>query len=74
MKCPERISGNAIEQALGALISRQSKGEINPLMKGGLLENSKEIVAMRSSCYALIVLLKLCEQQKNYLRVTEKEC
>lgn len=70
-KALERLDGiseSAIRRALDALFSRQSQGGINPRMKGGLLENKEDLVEMRSSCYALIVLLKLCGQQKDYLR------
>lgn len=66
----EVITENAMRRALEALMSRQSSGEVNPRMKGGLLENKDDTVEMRSSCYALIVLLKLCGQQKDYLRVS----
>ena len=67
----------AREKALNALLAAQSDGRFNPLMRGGILENGSPHVAQvmqkqsyvcaRSSCYALIVLLKLATGEREYL-------
>lgn len=61
---------NAVERALGKLYSRQSDGYSNPKTAGGIEEFSGEkSVCARSSCYALIYLLKASAGVKKYLNV-----
>ncbi len=57
----------AVERALAALYSTQSDGDRNPRQKGALYEVSDKFVCARSSCYALIFLLKLCAGVRDYL-------
>lgn len=64
-----KIKNNEIARALQALYLRQSKGSINFRQKGGMLEKEDGIVNIRASCYSLIVLLKLCGKQQDYLCV-----
>ncbi|MDD4890107.1 MAG: hypothetical protein PHU85_09265 [Phycisphaerae bacterium] len=66
-------------RALNALFAAQSDGRFNPLMRGAILENGathkeqvigrQSFVCARSSCYALIVLLKLATGHREYLTV-----
>ena len=67
------------ERALEALFASQSDGRFNPMMRGGILENgpahrervigNQSYVCARSSCYALILLLKLATGQREQLTV-----
>ncbi len=57
----------AIEQALMQLFDRQSDGNDIPRMRGGIIETSDGYVCARSSNYALILLLKMFTNSKNYL-------
>lgn len=69
----------ACRKALAALLAAQSDGRFNPLMRGGILENGahhreqvigrQSYVCARSSCYALIYLLKLVTGQRTFLTV-----
>jgi hypothetical protein len=69
----------ARQKALDALLAAQSDGRFNPLMRGGILENGaphrekvigrQSYVCARSSCYALITLLKLATGERKYLTV-----
>lgn len=58
----------AVERALGVLYAAQSDGSRNPRMRGGLIEEGTYYVCARSSCYALIVLLKLFAGVGDFLR------
>lgn len=60
-------TADAIERALLAIYTRQDKGVINPRMAGGIDEHRKGEVCGRSSCYCLIVLLKLFCCVDNFL-------
>lgn len=69
----------ACERALDALFASQSDGRFNPLMRGGIIEagpphrekiiGRQGFVCARSSCYALIVLLKMTTGQREFLTV-----
>ncbi len=61
------IKEQAIERALAALYATQSDGDRNPRQKGALYEVSDKFVCARSSCYALLFLLKLCAGVPDYL-------
>lgn len=56
----DTIKPDSQKRALHALYARQSDGEINPKMRGGLIElaSQPQYSAVRSSSYALIYLLK----------------
>ncbi|PCJ62095.1 MAG: hypothetical protein COA79_05245 [Planctomycetota bacterium] len=63
-------SNESIEQALLVLLHSQSDGKDNIRMKGGIIEEQhKQYVCARSSCYALIVLLKLFSSSSEYLSI-----
>jgi hypothetical protein len=59
----------SVKLALKVLYSRQCDGAVNPKMRGGLIESidNPEYVTVRSSCYALIYLLKHFAGIKDYL-------
>ena len=59
----------AIESALARLFASQSDGSSIPRMRGGLVEISEGVVCSRSGSYALIMLLKLFGNSKDYLCV-----
>ena len=61
------MQDGAIERALAALYASQDDGEVGPRMRGGLIEEGTSYVCARSSCYALIVLLKLFAGVDGYL-------
>ena len=64
------IQKDAVEKAINRLITAQSDGIDNPRMAGGLIETpDRNEVCARSSCYALIYLLKLCAGVDHYLSV-----
>ncbi len=51
-------------RALEALYARQSDGKSNPRCAGGFIERTKDkTVRARSSCYALILLLKIVQNR-----------
>jgi hypothetical protein len=58
---------NSAQDALKALYARQSSGENIPRQRGAIDEMGRGEVCLRASAYALIVLLKLCGGQKDYL-------
>ena len=76
---PDIASPEASARALAALFAAQSDGRFNPLMRGGMVENGaphkehiigrQSFVCARSSCYSLIVLLKLATGQRRYLTI-----
>ncbi len=57
------------ESALMGIFGATSSGNLNPLMKGALIEKASNPyeVTMRANCYALIFLLKLFGGVKEYL-------
>lgn len=57
----------AVEAALRALYARQSDGSIQPLQRGAMHELGDKKIWLRSTAYALIVLLKLFAGQGQYL-------
>jgi hypothetical protein len=59
----------AAEDALRALYSRQNDGDCNPRQRGALDEVHVNQVCLRSTAYALIVLLKLFAGQRGLLSV-----
>jgi len=61
------LAPDSVERALQALYSRQSDGNVNPRMRGGMVETLAPGVCARSSGYALIVLLKLFADIPGYL-------
>jgi uncharacterized protein YyaL (SSP411 family) len=74
----------AMEKAINALLNAQSDGKFNSRMFGGILEygaehkpkpqpGGKSYVCARSSCYALIVLLKLVSGSGEYLNAEEAD-
>lgn len=61
---------NAVERALDKLYSRQSNGYVNPRTAGAIEEIlSQNMICARSSCYALIYLVKSASGLKKYLSV-----
>lgn len=58
----------SIERALRAIFAAQSDGAQNHRMYGGLVERKGKVFS-RSTCYALIVLLKLAAGVDKYLAV-----
>lgn len=74
---PDTAPSESRARALSALFAAQSDGRFNPLMRGAILENGsthkeqvvarQSYVCARSSCYSLIVLLKLATGQRDYL-------
>jgi len=69
MEPVEGVTDQNAARALEALYRTISDGAKNPRMKGALVETGDTFVCARSSCYALIVLLKLFAGQADYLRV-----
>jgi len=67
----DTIKSDSISRALNALFSRQCDGEVNPRMRGGLveMESAMQYVTVRSSSYALIYLLKAFGGIHDYLTV-----
>ena len=72
----ERLTGvsaapaGRLEKALEALYARQSDGGVVPSARGGIVEiEGQPEVCARSSCYALIVLLKAFAGVEGYLTV-----
>lgn len=65
----DTIKPDSQEKALRALYARQNDGEINPKMRGGLIElaSQPQYSAVRSSSYALIYLLKRFAKISCYL-------
>jgi hypothetical protein len=63
----------AVRRAIQGLCARQSDGSTNPRMRGGLDEEGHGTVCARSSCYALIVLLKWCGTNRGFLSVEAPE-
>ena len=61
------LAPDAVARALRALYSRQSDGNVNPLMRGGMVETLAPSVCARSSGYSLIFLLKLFAGIPDYL-------
>lgn len=61
------MQDGAVERALDALYASQDDGEVSARMRGGLDEAGRGYVCARSSCYALIVLLKLFADVGDYL-------
>jgi hypothetical protein len=61
------MAPDAVPRALRALYSRQSDGNRNPHMRGGMIETLEPFVCARSSGYALIALLKMFADIPDYL-------
>ena len=60
LECPA-VTPEKTELAFRKLLSAQSDGKTNRRMNGGIIEEEgRNFVCARSSCYALIVLLKIC--------------
>lgn len=58
---------DSVDRALMRLIKSQAGGSVVPHMRGGIIEASDGFVRARSSCYALIVLLKLFADVDDFL-------
>ncbi len=63
------MKDDSVDRALRHLCSRQAGGSTVPRMRGGLIETSDGHVRARSSCYSLIVLLKLFADIDDFLTV-----
>jgi hypothetical protein len=72
LDCPS-VNSEKVERAFFKLLSSQSTGRSNRRMNGGIVEEEgKTFVCARSSCYALIVLLKICAGIGGTLSVDRK--